>query len=267
MGFYVNVVAKKSCVKQINTAWKKRFDGFLIYTKEIIKSEIDYIHNNKDCKHLRYIKTIEDWNDTFSILKEYSGQVFLRAYGYDEERQKEFQKEQTVLKEQIKFLLEHRFLFEKITGLQDAVSVFPDLEIDYDYIENGRNKNYFNPTFDKLPQPHQSKVFKRCLELNNPELWYNFLQLKENPNDFNLFDNLAHTIINRDKGLGETILQRVELIQRVVEGLSENLSTISYYMKNKKVPTLFEIRKVISLNQEEFDEYINSLRNSNKKSA
>lgn len=110
MGFYVNVKAKKGCLGQMNKLWKRQFGGFLIYTPSRIKKEIEFLQNDEKSKHLRYIKTISDWDKTFSILANGSGQIFIRPYGYSEERSVEFEKENQEIKSQIKFVLDHRML-------------------------------------------------------------------------------------------------------------------------------------------------------------
>lgn len=248
MGFYVNAYAKKDCYKQINSLWKKQFGGFLIYTDYRVKKEIEYMHKNDQCL---FIKSVKNWNDNFSILAVGRGQVFLRAFGYDELRIEEFKKENNELKEKVQFLLDNRFLFEKITGLQDAVDTL-DMNINCDYIENGRNKNYEFNSFDKLPQHHNDMVFNKCLQINNPDLWANYLEIKKEGLSPFFWDKTKHIIIDKNIGFGETLLQRFVKYQKVCFNNSLEL-------EDDNCPDILTLHRLIVSSHDDFESFLSRL--------
>lgn len=201
MGFYVNCHAKKGCAGQINKLWKSQFKGFLIYTPYRIKKEIE-AHNKRG--NGVYLESVKDWNTCFPIMSTNRGQVFLRAFGYSEEKKSVFMKESDNLKAKIQFLLDNRFLFKKITGLQDAVEAL-GMDIEAEYIENGRNHKYERPTFDKLEQHHDCPLFKACLAKDDPEMWQLVLSFKKNGMTENLWSKLRHKTVDF---CGDTLWQR-----------------------------------------------------------
>lgn len=260
MGFYVNVVAKNECAEQINQLWQKKFNTFLVYTPTIIQNEIDFIQKSDDRKHLQYITSIEQWNKTFPIFKENCGQIFLRAYGYSDEESAEFQKENQLLKEQILYLLELRFLFKEIKNLNDANDVFDDLNIDFDAIINGKKIHYEEPSFLNLPQPRNNKVYDKCLFLNQPKLWSLYLAYKKTYS-YDVWKEMRNLIIDYNIGFGETLWQRVEKLYSARNNTTASIYNPHYNDKDKNVPPESVMRLAILIDN--MDEYLKNFNHAN----
>ncbi len=256
MGFYVNVVAKKGCARQINSLWKNQFDGFLIYTPAKIKKEIEFIHNDPESQHLNYIKTVSDWGNVFPIYKNGSGQVFLRPLGFSEERAEEFKQENKLLLEQVQFILDNRLLFEKVSSLQDAVDAL-GMNISCDYMENGRSKKYTIPTFENLRQINDHPVFIRCLEIDSPILWERFLDILDNGLNNNNWANIRSMIVEFDNIRSLTIWQRCEKIEEARTGINYGLFG---KFNSENVPNDYDLIKAITLTTEDFDKMIKRLK-------
>jgi hypothetical protein len=254
MGFYVNVHAKKGCSRQINTAWKKQFGNSLIFTPARIKKEIEFIKNDPKQQHLLYVDDIFTWNNTFPIHANGRGQIFLRAYGYGEDEAEEFSKEGEELRNKVQFVLSHRLLFEKITGLQDAVDTL-NIEINGDFVENGKLEYYEQPMFENLPQKHNHPVFKRCLLLDRPDLWESFLIYEDEKSKWNELRNKV--VIDSVMGRNATIWQRCESIATARDGVDYGLSG---RYRDGKMPNEFDVMKAIISTPEEFNEYLINIK-------
>lgn len=239
MGFYVNAYAKKNCAGQINKLWKAEFGGFLIYTPYRIKKEIE-VHNSHN--QGVFIDSVKDWNNLFPILASGRGQIFIRAMGYDEEESINFMKSNEHLKNQIKFLLDNRFLFEKITNLQNAVDTL-DMIIDADYIENGRNKKNIVISFDQLEQHDKCPLYQKCLEKDDPEMWSMFLQFKKDGMTEELWDKLKHKTVDF---CGQTLFQRWIHYKN-------NLLSVKPELLGARYPdNFFTMHSIFCTNNEEF---------------
>ncbi len=201
MGFYINVYAKKDCAGQINKLWKAAFGGFLIYTPYRIKKEIK-AHNSH--KQGVFIKNMKEWNNAFPILANNRGQIFIRPHGYNEEEKLDFMNSNKELEDKVQFLLDNRFLFEKITNLQNAVDTL-DMEINADYIENGRNKKHEIFSFDQLEQHNNCPFYQKCLEKDDAEMWSLMLKFKKEGMTEELWGQLKHKTI---EFCGQTLWQR-----------------------------------------------------------
>jgi hypothetical protein len=207
MGGYVNVVAKPGCASQINELWARAFNKqWLVYTAGIIESEINYIANDSKQKHLLWVNTVEKWNKAFPIAAEGKGQVFIRAYGYSDEAAQAFSQSNKQLRNKITWLMDHRFLFQSISGLQDAVDTL-DMDIDCDALENGRKVIRKEIMFENLPVETNNRVYKLCLTYNNPTLWQKFITWRDDPN-WDAWSELRHCVVPGQAM--DTIWQRVE---------------------------------------------------------
>lgn len=122
MGTYVSYVARSGAEQQINEAYRLatgNSSAFLIYTDEVIEAEIAYVHSETAepaVHHMRaWLKTVKDWNEAFRVFSPGRGQFKLQ-FGDDEDR------EQLLAQRgrDLQFILDHRFLFERIDGLEDV---------------------------------------------------------------------------------------------------------------------------------------------------
>lgn len=239
MGKYVNVRAKKEQGDKINRLWENEgHSGFLIYTKKEIENEIDYIQKSKskDFDHLRgRLKTVSDWNNFFPSFKEGNGQIFFNpVYETDTDYKKE-------LKKQILFVLDNRFLFNKITGFEDIRDVFDDIFVKGDYVENGKTMYYPRADFENLPQ-NPDPVLEICLEADRPDLWKSFCEFRDDPNE-KTWENLKHKIVpNFDFVKAKTVWQ-------ICEQNEKNITGVDYGLKGKfkdgTVPALFDVYRGI----------------------
>lgn len=263
MGFYVNVKSKKGCASQINKLWNIQFGDFLIYTPSRIKEEINFIQNDEKSKHLSYVNSVKIWNETFPIYKNGSGQVFIRAFGYDEEKSNKFKKENELIKNKIQFILDHRLLFSEISSLRDAIDTF-DMDIKGDYIENGKLKYYDQPTFLNLPQKPKDNVFNKCLELNSPSLWQAYLNILDNGLNYENWQNIRNynVALNHSFSENSTIWQRCEKLAYIRD--KENYGLYGRY-QNGSLPYELDLIKAITFSEIEFEDYLKSFnKNENK---
>ena len=260
MGFYVNVKAKKGCAAQINKLWKNHFNGLLIYTPAKIKKEIAFIQSDEKSKHLSYVKTVKIWDETFPIYANGCGQIFIRAYGYDEEESEKFKQENQEMVDKIKFILDHRMLFSKISSLQDAVDTL-DMDIKGDYIENGKLKYYDIPSFENLPQKPRNKVFNKCLEMDRPCIWQSYLKIQEVGMNKETWKEIrSKSNLQSCSGSDNiTIWQRCESLATARDGVSYGL--FGRYNENE-FPDELDLLKSVILSGEEFNEYLKTINKS-----
>jgi len=239
MGFYVNVKAKKGCEKQINEAWSSKFGDVLVYTKEIIKKEIVAHKKHQPNTH---IKTVKDWNQSFPIHAEGRGQVFLRVFGYSEERQEEFIAESQEKRDMIQFILDNRFLFKSVSGLCDANDAL-DMDIKGDYMENGILEYDEVISFQTLPSDVTSKVYLKCLEIGNPTLWHRYLQFKETNGSKEVWKEIKHCVA--EEGFGATVWQKWIAYQKFFGKRNENIDLLPF-------PSLLLIDNVITMSEADY---------------
>lgn len=74
MGTYLSLKLRDKTFSGIihaNSLWNKENSGFEntlhFTTEEDIEKDIEWIHSNPEQKHLRYIKTVRDWNKAFPM--------------------------------------------------------------------------------------------------------------------------------------------------------------------------------------------------------
>jgi len=120
LGSYLAVRAKPDCEQQINEAYAKHMNdpnAWLVYTDAIIRSEIAYIRSpaGDDQAHLRRaLSVVENWDYHFPLYK--SGMGRLKLGGTNED----FFARVERIRRTLAFVLEHRMLFQSITGIDDA---------------------------------------------------------------------------------------------------------------------------------------------------
>jgi hypothetical protein len=156
-------------------------DDFLVYSEKKILSEIAYIHSpaGESQAHLRpYMNTVADWEEIFPSERLGTGQI--KVSGIDEEDVAKI----ALIEQTIQFVLDHRMLFSKITGLNDATR-FGFVKFDGDRIEN--NKTMMDPpsgdpTFADLPKG-KSEFYKQCVKYSRPDLWHAYLNFRNSPSD------------------------------------------------------------------------------------
>ncbi len=253
MGFYINVEAKKGCSRQINSAWKKLFGETLVHTPGSIKKEIQFIKNDPKQKHLNFITSVKEWDQAFPSYANGKGQIFIRAYGYSEEKFEKFVTENPDLIAKVKFTLDHRFLFKRISGLQDAADAL-GMDIDGDYIEDGKLEYEYTPSFSKLPDGKTNPVYIKCLKLDRPDIWEIFLKYADKKE---LWEDLRRLVILKDSPLSpnSSIWQRCESIAQA-RGDSYNYSDML------SPPSEFDVIKSILLSEDEFENHLIILKRS-----
>lgn len=236
MGYYVNLTAKQNCVNQINQLWQQSFPGEpeLVWHRSRIEQELALIQTGESMPHLRgYVKTVNAWNKAFPICAEFRGQIFIGSIwlkDMDEEKAGR-------LRAQIKWVMDNRFLFEEITGLQDAVDAL-EMDIDADAMVNGRPVKDERINFDELPSQPKSFIYQRCLTTGRPDLWDAYLKFKESPTWDN-WDSLRHKVI---PGTSDTVWQVCERIATQRDNYDPGLCG---RYKDGIIPPLFDIEKAI----------------------
>jgi hypothetical protein len=177
MGCYVDLTAKRGCEAQINEAYARWVDdpnARLVFTEAIVAHEIAYIHSpaGESRAHLRpHLKTIADWERVFPILKLGTGQFKVSGI---EENDPDFESG----RRDLEFVLEHRMLFERITGLDDAREIgltdFP-----HDLIERHQGKQRVVEEVRFADLPHSTtQLYKRCVEHGRADIWAAYLAFK-----------------------------------------------------------------------------------------
>jgi hypothetical protein len=89
MGTYLSLELKNGTNKNIhavNDLWNSENVGFEntlhFNTKEDIQADVDAIQSDPRQEHLRYIKTVQDWNENFSLWAQGCFQVKLTLGDY-----------------------------------------------------------------------------------------------------------------------------------------------------------------------------------------
>ena len=172
MGTYLEFTAKPGCEDQLNAAYAAhtgRADDFLVYSDKVIAAEIAFIHSpsGQGQAHLRrHLHTVEDWSRIFPMLRAGRGQRKLSGIGEDERERI------ANLRRDIRFILDHRMLFQSITGLDDARQ-HGFTEFGHDLIEEGRGKARTDDpalSFADLPKG-RSDLYRCCVAHGRPDLW------------------------------------------------------------------------------------------------
>lgn len=181
MGTYLEFKAKPGCEDQINAAYAAMTGepaDWLVYSDKIIESEIAYIHSpaGKAQAHMRsWLNTVDDWNKAFTVWRSGTGQIKLS--GVDDK-----DKERVIgIKDDIKFILDNRMLFEAITGLDDARR-YGFCGFQGDLIENHQTKTRppsDDPKFSDLPRA-TSSFYRSCVKHNRPDLWDAYVKFRDN---------------------------------------------------------------------------------------
>jgi hypothetical protein len=255
MGFYVNVKSKTGCANQINDLWANKFKGFLIYTPKIIMEQIKFIKKDPKQQKLLYIDSVKIWNSTFPIVSQNKGQLFLRAYGYSEEKSNKFINENQELKDKMKFILDHRMLFKSITNIQDAVEALA-LDLEFEFYEDGKMQNYQHPTFSKMKQLHNNPVFQLCLETDRPDYWQVYLDIIENKLNVDNWNIIKNKVVP-SIGFGrDTTLQRCEAILAKEENRTLDLRI---HINKDNLPNMYNLLQAVSLNEQYFDTFLENI--------
>ena len=243
MGYYVNVHAKAGCALQINELWAQAgYTDDLIWTKARIQREIDHIHSSPACEHLRYISNVAAWNKAFAIHAEDRGQIFIGSIGFD---RTEEPLEAAKLTSQVQFVLDHRFLFESITGLSDAREALR-MDVEGDFLdEHGQPGQYEVASFDKLPVRATSPVYRLCLEHGRPDFWAAFLKFEAESND-GTWAELRSKVIPWKAAYSKhsmtTVWQAAEVAAKARDGRDYGLMG---RFRDGTVPSMFELLRAI----------------------
>lgn len=239
MGNYVNLYAKDGCFEQINDLWAQSFPGesFLIMTDALARKEIERIQSDPDWKHLRYITTPEQWDEALPIAARGRGQIFISACAQDLSQQEAGQ-----LRLQVQFVLDNRFLFAEVTGLEDAREV---LEMDVPDGLDGHGQPVYGETltFDQLPREPRSALYRLCVEYGRPDLWRGFVAFRE-AQTWEAWETLRNAIVPWDSGgvLGRTVWQLAERSAEARDGEDHGLAG---RFRDGNVPSLFEVEQAL----------------------
>lgn len=180
MGTYVTFQAKPGCNDQINAAYRAKIgphDDWIVYSASVIEQEIAFIHSpaGQTQAHLRHqLHSVADWNRMFYVLREGVGQIKISGIDNEEQREK--------TRKDIAFLLEHRMLFARIDGLDDAFE-YGLTTYKADRIENnqGQPTDRETPiTFSDMPK-NRSVLYKLCVKYDRPDLWKAFMDFQAAP--------------------------------------------------------------------------------------
>lgn len=245
MGFYVNVKAKEGCASQINELWAQASQADeLIWTAEKVKKQIKHIHKASEVVHLRHIKTVDDWNSAFPAAAVGTGQIFIGSVGFDKG---ENPQETATLIEQVQFVLDHRLLFQSVTGLADARNQL-DIQVEGDFLdEHGKPGSYPVDSFEKLPARSTSKIYRNCLQYNRPDFWAAYLAFESAPNDATWCELRCKTVpwstrIQPTPSIMGTVWQACEKTATARDGQSFGL--MGRY-RDGVVPSMFELLRAI----------------------
>lgn len=251
MGTYLDLEAKRGCEDQINELYRQMTgnpNDFLVYSDEVIRSEIEYIHSpaGESQAHMRpWLRTVQDWNMHFPTCRSGTGQIRLTGVGemlrnvsnpetkVDEEVQRVLQTQRDV-----QFVLDNRLLFKKIWGLDEArqrglTDFGPgDGLIDGKPVYRPRESEV---GFSELPRG-KCEVYRLCVKHNRPDLWKAYVEFAQNPNR-ETWRELRSKCIPWH-GLS-TVWQRVERVAQQQDGKDYGLLG---RFREGRVPTQFQLR-------------------------
>lgn len=242
MGTYLEFRAKPGCEDQLNAAYAAmtgKPEDWLVYSEKIILSEIAWIHSPKGERqaHLRrFLRTVNDWEKCFPVLKVGYGRFKLS--GIEEEEAERI----ATIKRDIKFILEHRMLFRLIDGLDYAREY--DL-CDFsgaDLIEDHRAKKRpasDDPQFADLPIG-KCEVYRLCVGHARPDLWKAYVEFKQSPND-DSWKELRNKVVPW-LGMMTTVWQQMERWATRRDGLDYGLMG---RFRDGTVPTQFQLRAAL----------------------
>jgi hypothetical protein len=246
VGYYVNVQAKSGCTAQINDLWTRAGHApELIWTPERIQREIERIHAAPECAHLRYILSIEDWNKAFPIMADGVGQVFIGSVGFDIEADPE---ETQQLISQVRFILEHRFLFERVTGLEDARSALGMADVEGDFLDaHGKAGYYEQASFETLPRMANSPVYQACLQAGRPDFWAAWVAFCNVPSE-QTWERLRSYVVPWTTKYGKsgglrTVWQACE--KAAIERDGKDFGLMGRY-RDGVIPTELDVRRAIA---------------------
>lgn len=222
MGAYVQLVAKPGCEKQINEAyarWMNDASEWLVYSQPIVEHEIAWIHSAAGAAqaHLRpYLKTPADWERLFPVLKIGTGQF--KVSGVEEDEQSRIED----IKRTIEFVLDHRMLFQRIQGLDDArIRGFTDCPHDLIEQHQGRKRPDERVSFAELPHS-STELYRRCVEQDRPDLWEAYLNFKQTPS-WHTWCGLRDKVVPWSTGSWQTVWQLAEAQAKVEDGVDPGL--------------------------------------------
>lgn len=221
MGTYIEFRSRAGAENQINEAYA-RMTGkpdWLVYSDAVIRAEIAYIHSpqGKGQEHMRaWLHTVEDWNKAFPAFESGTGAIKLSSVDELDQEQRDR------VARDIRFILEHRLLFETVSGLDDARR-FGFTEFDADLLEKGKKSHrtsQMEPTFGKLPKG-KSSIYRDCVAANRPDLWVAFCAFRTQPSWENWCLLRSKMIPWHDN---DTVWMRVERAATNLDGITHGLS-------------------------------------------
>lgn len=213
MGRYVNVVAKKGCIGQINELFARSFPGeFLVYDRARVEKEVEWCQTEGPA-HLRYITTPELWNESFTIYAEGRGQIFIES-----ERTK---KQTAELKAMVEWVIANRLLFDEVTGLQDADDLGVVLEPKVTGYAKGMKVIDNSPVFEKLPVEADNAVYQLAKRHDRADLWAAYRNFRECSN-LDTWRALRCKVVPGGKAM-LTVWQRVEALEFERTGIDAGL--------------------------------------------
>lgn len=223
MGRYVNVVARKGCVGQINELYARAFPGeFLVYDKARVEKEVQWCQTEGPA-HLRYITTPELWNESFPIHAEGRGQIFIES-----ERAPERTAE---LKAQVEWVIDNRLLFETISGLQDADVLGVAIDPKIDGYSKGAKVPIYESSFDTLPVDADDPVYHLAKRFDRADLWEAYCRFRRIAS-LDTWRDLRSKVVPGGTAM-LTVWQRVEALE--FERTGKSFGLVGRY--NTSVPT------------------------------
>jgi len=245
MPYSVMVVAKAGCTEQINELWTQAgFEGELIMTEAAAKKEVDFIQSPKGQPHLKYVKTVDDWNKTFPIMAVGTGMIDIGGLSFDKEENPD---ETARLTQQVQFVLDHRFLFQEIRGLDDARSAL-GMKIEGDFID-AQGKPRYHPVadFKELPARPTSKIFQACVQYDRPDIWAAYLAFEANQDEAAWVELRSKNIpwptrVQPQPRVVNTVWQACEKTAAARDG--KDFGLLGRF-RDGKVPSMFELLQAI----------------------
>ena len=241
MGRSVSVVAIDGCTAQINDLFTRAFPDAepLLWDEATIRKQLRVIRRDPKRVHLRYIKTVSDWNESLRAWAVGCGNIVIDSQL--EARELE------ATKAKILWVISNRMLFASIKGIDDADILGIDCGQHVTGFKNGRPVADLPLNFEELPVEPQCAAYLLAKAWGRPDIWQRFVAFRAKPDIESWSDLRTANIAGGTRCW--SIWQRVEMMEFEITGKDYGL--MGRY--NRIAPSLALVEAALGLSEPSMD--------------